>query len=65
MILLSSLFVGFFGAVGSDSLTTVVLLLQLVDEVCRWTLTVLSACESCCCALLPIRSGAKRAISKL
>lgn len=48
---------GFVGAVGLDFLTTVVLLLQLVNEVCRRTFTVAFAYESCCCALLPIRGG--------
>lgn len=57
VILPSSFFVRFVGALGLDFLTTVVLLLQLVDEVCRRTLTVVFACQSCFCALLPIRGG--------
>lgn len=59
VILLSSFFVRLVGALGLDFLTTVVLLLQVVDEVCRRTLTVVFAYESCCCALLPIRGGAE------
>lgn len=56
---------GFVGALGLDFLTTVVLLLQLVDEVCRRTLTVVFACESCYCALLPIRGGAESDLQAL
>lgn len=55
----------FFGGLGLDFLTTVVLLLRLVDEVCRRTFTVVFACESCYCALLSIRGGAESDLQAL